>query len=128
MSSIYGHFEPRLNYVMDILRTELESYDRMTYEETGEHIYEHLTSRIKSDQSMREKCRKRGLPETAFSALHEMQDAIGLRVICAFRGDIFGILEHIRKLPMVRVIKEKDYIRHAKASDYCHGFLGKSGA
>ena len=118
MSSIYGHFEPRLNYVMDVLRTELESYDRMTSEETGEHIYEHLTSRIKSDQSMREKCRKRGLPETAFSALHEMQDAIGLRVICAFRGDIFGILEHIRKLPMVRVIKEKDYIRHAKENGY----------
>ena len=47
-----------------------------------------------------------------------MQDAIGLRVICAFRGDIFGILEHIRKLPMVRVIKEKDYIRHAKENGY----------
>ena len=38
--------------------------------------------------------------------------------ICAFRDDIYGILEHIRKLPEVEIIEEIDYIRHAKANGY----------
>ncbi len=118
MSSIYGEFEPRLFYVMDMLKNELEFYDRMKFEETGEHIYEHLTSRVKSDESMREKCRRKGLPETAHSALYEMKDSIGIRIVCAFRDDIYGILEHIRKLPEVEIIEEIDYIRHAKANGY----------
>ena len=101
--SIYEAFEPKLNYVMDQLQTELRSYDRMRFEETGDHIYEHISARIKTDESMREKCRRKNLPENAHSALHELQDAIGIRIICAFRDDIYGILE---------------YIRHAKPNGY----------
>ena len=118
MSSIYGEFEPRLSYVMTRIQTELESYEQLRFAETGDHVYEHLTARIKSDESMREKCRRKGLPETTYSALHEMQDAIGIRIICAFRDDIYGILEHIRSLPGIIVVEEKDYIRHAKSNGY----------
>ncbi len=118
MSSIYGEYEPRLKYVMDMLKNELTFYDHMTYEETGEHIYEHLSARIKSDESMREKCRRKGLPEDVHSALCEIQDAIGLRLVCAFREDIYGILEHIRKLSSIEIVEEKDYIRHAKSNGY----------
>ena len=118
MSSIYGPYEPRLIYVMNQLQTELESYDRMRFEETGDHIFEHISARIKTDQSMREKCRRKNLMETPYSALHELQDAIGIRVICAFRDDIYGILEHIRMLPGVTIAEEIDYIRHAKPNGY----------
>ncbi len=116
--SIYEAFEPKLNYVMDQLQTELRSYDRMRFEETGDHIYEHISARIKTDESMREKCRRKNLPENAHSALHELQDAIGIRIICAFRDDIYGILEHIRNLPGVTIVEEIDYIRHAKPNGY----------
>ena len=118
MSSIYGEFEPRLTYIMGLLTTELESYDRLRFEETGEHIYEHMSARIKSDESMREKCRRKGLPENAHSALCVLQDAIGVRVVCAFRDDIYGILEHIRNLSFVEIVEEIDYIRHAKSNGY----------
>lgn len=118
MSSIYGVFEPRLNYVMNQLQTELEGYERMRFEETGEHVYEHIVARIKSDESMREKCRRKNLPETPYSALHECRDAIGIRIICAFRDDIYGILQHIRSLPGLTIVEEKDYIRHAKPNGY----------
>ena len=118
MSSIYGEYEPRLTYIMGLLTTELESYDRLKFEETGEHIYEHMSARIKSDESMREKCRRKGLPENAHSALCVLQDAIGVRVVCAFRDDIYGILDHIRNLSFVEIVEEIDYIRHAKANGY----------
>lgn len=118
MESIYGAYEPRLTYVMNQLQTELKSYDRMQFEETGDHIYEHISARIKTDESMREKCRRKGLPETPFSALHELQDAIGLRIVCAFRDDIYGILQHFQKLHGITVVEQIDYIRHAKPNGY----------
>ena len=118
MESIYGAYEPRLTYVMNQLQTELKSYDLMHFEETGDHIYEHISARIKTDESMRDKCRRKGLPETPFSALHELQDAIGLRIVCAFRDDIYGILKHFRKLPGITIVEQIDYIRHAKPNGY----------
>jgi len=118
MSSIYGEYESCLQQVMAEVRGSLEAYDKKVFQETGEHIYEHFNMRIKEDQSMREKCRRKGLPETAYSALHEMRDSIGLRIVTAFRDDIRLIVEEIRRMERVTVVKEKDYIRHAKPNGY----------
>ena len=118
MSSIYGEYEAYLPRVLDMLREELEEYDDKVFGETAEHIFEHLTARIKSDESMREKCRRRELPETAQSALRELQDAIGLRIVCAFRDDIYEIISYIRSLPNITIVEEKDYIRHSKPNGY----------
>ena len=52
---------------------------------------EHLLFRIKEEGSMREKCRRKGLPETADSALTQIRDAIGIRVVCSFLDDIYDI-------------------------------------
>ena len=118
MSSIYGEFESCLHQVMAEVRGSLEAYDKKTFRETGEHIYEHFNMRIKQDQSVREKCRRKGLPETAYSALHELRDSIGLRIVTAFRDDIHLIVEEIRRMDRVTVVAEKDYIRHAKPNGY----------
>ena len=118
MSSIYGEYESCLQQVMAEVRGSLEAYDKKVFQETGEHIYEHFNMRIKEDQSMREKCRRKGLPETAYSALYEMRDSIGLRIVTAFRDDIRLIVEEIRRMERVTVVKEKDYIRHAKPNGY----------
>ena len=118
MSSIYGEYESCLQQVMAEVRASLEAYDKKVFQETGEHIYEHFNMRIKQDQSMREKCRRKGLPETAYSALHELRDAIGLRIVTAFRDDIRLIVEEIRRMERVTVVNEKDYIRHAKPNGY----------
>ena len=118
MSSIYGEYESCLHQVMAEVRASLEAYDSKIFQETGERIYEHLNMRIKEDQSMREKCRRKGLPETAYSALHEMRDSIGLRIVTAFRDDIHLIVEEIRRMDRVTVVEEKDYVRHAKPNGY----------
>ena len=118
MSSIYGEYGPSLDKVMEEMRGILESIDERIFTETGEHIYEHFNMRIKSEESMREKCIKKGLPETPFSALHEIRDAIGIRIVTAFRDDIWAIVEEIRRMDRVRVVKEKDFVHHAKANGY----------
>ena len=79
---------------------------------------EHWLSRIKAEDSMREKCRRQGLPETTHSALVEIQDAIGFRVVCAFLSDVRLVRDHLAALPGFEVVEEKDYIRDAKPNGY----------
>ena len=45
-------------------------------------------ARVKRASSMREKLRRRGLPETAETALSEVRDAAGVRLVCPFVEDI----------------------------------------
>jgi ppGpp synthetase/RelA/SpoT-type nucleotidyltranferase len=116
--SIYGEFAPVLPHVLERFCQELDILNGQTKVRTGEGIYEHLISRVKSEESMREKCDRRGLPQTCRSALAEITDAIGVRVITRFIDDIFEIVSYIRALPDVEIVKEKDYIRNAKPNGY----------
>lgn len=52
------------------------------------------------------------------SALRELNDAIGIRIVCRFIDDIYTNLEAIRSFPFCRIIKEKDYISHVKPNGY----------
>ena len=112
--SIYGEFAPVLPHVLERFCQELDILNEQTKARTGEGIYEHLISRIKSEDSMREKCERRGLPPTVQSVLRTITDSVGVRVITRFVDDIFEIVEHIRRLPDVVIVTEKDYVRNAK--------------
>ena len=46
---------------------------------------------IKSPESMMEKLKRKALPETLESALCEVHDAVGVRVICSFADDIASV-------------------------------------
>ena len=116
--SIYGE-----NYeTLDSLRREvLDSIEQLRLgicEKTTFDPVEHCLSRIKAEESMREKCRRSNLPETSRSALVDIHDAIGLRVVCAFRSDVFLVRDHLASLPGFEVVEEKDYIRKAKPNGY----------
>mgnify|MGYP000302082315 FL=1 len=58
------------------------------------------------------------MPQTAYSALHDIRDAIGLRIVCCFLDDIYRNIKAIAALPGVRIVEEKDYIQHAKPNGY----------
>ena len=116
--SIYGNYEKVLPDVLARFCSELEVLNTQTRAKTGEGIYEHLISRVKSEESMREKCARRGLPQTCRSALAEITDAIGVRVITRFIDDIYEIVSYIGALPDVEIVTEKDYTRNAKPNGY----------
>ena len=67
---------------------------------------------------MREKCRRKGLPETPESALQAVRDAIGLRVVCPFLDDVYAIRDHLLAAAGLELVEEKDYIRHVKPNGY----------
>ncbi len=116
--SIYGPCADTLPYVLDMFQDQLVKLNEQTRERTGEGIYEHLIARVKSEASMREKCDRKGIPQTSFSALRDIMDAVGMRVITRFVDDIFEIAEYIRTIPGVTIVQEKDYVRHAKPNGY----------
>jgi putative GTP pyrophosphokinase len=79
---------------------------------------EHCLGRIKSEESMREKCRRKGLPETTESALEKIFDAVGVRIVCVFVDDVFTIRNYIADSGRYEIIEEKDYISRAKPNGY----------
>ena len=75
-------------------------------------------ARIKSAESMREKLKRQGLPVTADSALRDVWDAAGVRLVCPFVQNIDQTVGLIRQIPGIQILREKDYIRHPKPNGY----------
>ena len=118
MDSIYGSYGPALDATLNDIIGRIQAYSDDMKKKTGEAAYEHLIYRIKSENSMREKCDRKGLPQTAYSALHDIRDAIGIRIVCCFLDDIYRAIDFLKSLDGVRIVEEKDYIRHVKPNGY----------
>lgn len=118
MDSIYGEYKDILPQVMEDVVSKIKAAQKAYQQKTGFEVCEHLEARIKEEDSMRQKCVRRDVPETPHSALKELQDSIGIRVVCGFRDDIYVNADLIRKIPGIRVVQEKDYVRNAKPNGY----------
>ena len=118
MGSIYGEYENTLKLIKEKMEKRLSSYQEKIFSETGENGFEHLIARIKSDESMRDKCRRKGVPETVESALGVMKDSIGIRIVCSFVDDVYALVDYIKDFNDVEVVDEKDFIRRAKPNGY----------
>lgn len=75
-------------------------------------------TRIKSAESMRQKLQRLAFPITAESAMKNVFDAAGIRLVCPFIQDINRTAELIRAIPGVQIQTEKDYIRSPKPNGY----------
>lgn len=117
-NSIYGSHLPVLEETMDKLMRHIAEIREVMTEQLGMDPVEHCLCRIKSEESMREKCRRNNLPETAESALTKLYDAIGLRIVCAFVDDVYTIRDYLVNSEQYKIVKEKDYIRRAKPNGY----------
>ena len=115
---IYGSCGAYLPRILEQLMNTLSDCREEEKEKNGRKLYEHLEGRIKTPESMREKCIRKGIPETPESALRIIRDAIGIRVVTGFVDDIYACADVIRSLPGCRVTEEKDYIRKAKENGY----------
>ena len=79
---------------------------------------EYISSRIKSEDSMKEKLTRKGLEVTLENALTKVYDAVGMRIICAYIDDVYTIVDMLKKYKDLKLIKEKDYIKNPKPNGY----------
>ena len=117
-TSIYGKFTETLLELKKRLELEILSWNEEAVREEKHKCFEHLTSRLKTEASMREKLARRGLTATTANALYQMKDAIGLRIVTRFVDDIYRVKDRLAALPGVAIDEEKDYIQNVKPSGY----------
>ena len=67
---------------------------------------------------MKKKLERQNLPVTVDSAMRDVWDAAGVRLICPFVQNIDQTVKLIRKIPGVQILTEKDYIRNPKPNGY----------
>lgn len=118
MEDIYGEHRPHMDAVLDRLVAHAKQLHVGLKAEGDFDPVEHILARVKSDESMREKCRRKGFPETTESALTKVYDALGMRIVCAFLSDVYAVRDHLVAVPDFTVVEERDYIRHAKPNGY----------
>jgi len=103
-----------INEVMtkiNILRTE--------FEHLHDHSpIEHVSSRLKTPESIIEKVQRRELPPSIDAIQEQIQDIAGVRIVCSFIADVYLIAEMLAAQPDLTVIETKDYIKHPKPNGY----------
>ena len=75
-----------------------------------------VTGRVKSVESIKEKMVLRGIkPE---NIEQDLQDIAGLRIMVQFVDDVDEVLALLRSRHDMKIVQERDYITHMKASGY----------
>ena len=85
---IYGKYADYLSLILEDFSQRIQEKNDLTKKETGYKLFEHLISRVKTPESMVEKCQRKGFEISTESALRQIRDSIGLRIVCGFVDDI----------------------------------------
>ena len=108
---LYDSALKEINTKLEILNNEFKMMHQY-------NPIEHITSRIKSPQSIAKKIRHKGLELTTENILTYINDVAGIRIICSFVSDIYRIADLITQQSDVKVLKIKDYIVSPKPNGY----------
>ena len=79
---------------------------------------ESIRSRLKSMDSIREKLKRRNHEFSVGSIEENLSDIAGVRIICAFKDDIYMLADCLINQDDVKLIEKKDYIKNPKPNGY----------
>ena len=81
-------------------------------------LIDHINTRIKSPESITKKMKDKSLQYTYKEMIKNINDIAGIRAVCPIQKDIYSIRNLITKIPGIKVLKEKDYVKNPKKSGY----------
>lgn len=108
----------RYSAAMKEVQTKLEILDDEFQARHRRNPIHHIESRMKSIQSITEKLRRKGEPVTMQSAVANLTDIAGIRVICSYVKDVYTVANLLTSQDDVRLIRTRDYIQQPKANGY----------
>ena len=108
---LYDSVLREINTKLEILNNEFKQAHQY-------NPIEHITSRIKSPESIARKIRKKDLELTVENIVKYVNDVAGVRIICSFTSDIYRIASSISNQDDVTVLRVKDYIANPKPNGY----------
>ncbi len=114
----YGDDYARLINAENILKQIAEHLCENSGDDKDVTPIVYYCSRIKKPDSMIKKLKSRDLPISKESALTNVYDAVGLRIICAFSDDVKNIISALCLEKQIEVIEQKDYLSHPKPNGY----------
>ncbi|MDY0409688.1 GTP pyrophosphokinase family protein [Virgibacillus soli] len=100
-----------VNTKIDILKQEFQYI----------HEYnpiEHVSSRVKSPDSILKKVKRKGYEFTLDSIKENIRDIAGIRITCSFIPDIYEVSKMLSNQKDIKVVEVKDYIEHPKPNGY----------
>lgn len=113
-SDLLKIYEIAMNQVVNSIKILKDRINEIS----GYPIIEKVTSRVKSKTSIISKMNKKGYDITYKNLVDNVDDIAGIRIICPIKDDVLNIKEIIGMIPSLKVIEEKDYIKHPKKSGY----------
>lgn len=108
----------KYQYAIDLLLARLRLINAELTEKYNRPVIRNMSERIKTVDSIKKKLIKKGRRLNYETAVNSLNDIAGVRVICYFCDDIYGVAEALKKQVDIRLIKEKDYVKTPKKSGY----------
>ena len=88
------------------------------YSAAIKEIQTNMQSRLKTIQSMLEKLKRKNYEVSINSAVKNLQDIAGIRVICSYVQDVYTIANLLVSQDDVHLVRMADYIREPKPNGY----------
>ncbi|MEJ1156503.1 MULTISPECIES: GTP pyrophosphokinase [Microbacterium] len=79
---------------------------------------EHVSSRVKSADSLVEKVARKGIEADFDSIRDHVHDVAGVRITCAFVADVYRLFDLLTAQDDIRLLSVKDYIAVPKPNGY----------
>ena len=111
-------FLVKSNSAISMLLAKLEIANAELSMKLGRNVLINMCGRVKTIESIQEKCRKKGYDATYECAMEKINDIIGVRGVCSFEDDVYRVAEVLSTHQDLKIIKRKDYIQQPKNSGY----------
>nr|WP_188741826.1 GTP pyrophosphokinase family protein [Agromyces bauzanensis] len=111
-------FMLRYKFGMDEVVTKLSILREEFSLDHDHNPIEHISSRLKSLDSVIAKMQRKGIEPTLESIRETITDIAGVRVTCSFVTDAYRLAELLTTQRDIRVLKTKDYIAEPKENGY----------
>lgn len=100
------------------VQTKLENLDDEFQMKHKRNPIHHMQSRMKTIRSIMEKLQRKHLQQSITSAVDNLTDIAGIRVICSYLQDVYTVADLLTNQDDVHVVKVRDYIKHPKSNGY----------
>ena len=100
------------------VQTKLEILDDEFQMKHKRNPIHHMQTRMKSIQSMMEKLQRKHESISIASAVTNLTDIAGVRVICSYIQDIYTVADLLTSQDDVKVLRVRDYIKNPKPNGY----------
>lgn len=114
----FGRFMMSYKFGLDEVMTKVNILrEEFNYTHSYSPI-EHVRSRLKSADSIRNKAIRKGCEFTAIDVSERISDIAGIRITCSFIADTYVIRDMLARQDDITVLEVKDYIASPKPNGY----------